>query len=290
MAKFELEEYNRNISKEEFIADLKRVALKLKKNAITHEDYNKHGKFHSSTLQRKFGSWFVALKASGLEKTRNLNLNNEEMVADLVRVSTLLKKTKLSQAEYKKHGEFGITTFLRKFGSWFKALEKAGLQKTRNYGIAEEEYFKNLEEVWVRLGRQPHYNDIEKPLSKYSAGAYERRFGTWRKALEKFVKYVNNGAAAKESSRVKESPAYDFINSPNTIRHKTKRDIPWRLRFIIMKRDNFKCKNCGRSPATDSKIILHVDHIISYSKGGETVSDNLQTLCSVCNIGKGDID
>jgi len=32
---------------------------------------------------------------------------------------------------------------------------------------------------------------MQKPLSKYSAGAYEYRFGTWRKALEGFIEYVN---------------------------------------------------------------------------------------------------
>jgi 5-methylcytosine-specific restriction endonuclease McrA len=57
-----------------------------------------------------------------------------------------------------------------------------------------------------------------------------------------------------------------------------------------MRRDNFKCKNCGRSPATDQSIILHVDHINAWAKGGETILENLQTLCSVCNIGKSDLE
>ena len=34
--------------------------------------------------------------------------------------------------------------------------------------------------------------------------------------------------------------------------------------------------------------ILHVDHVVPWSKGGETVLDNLQVLCHVCNIGKSD--
>lgn len=68
--------------------------------------------------------------------------------------------------------------------------------------------------------------------------------------------------------------------------HKTKREISLRLRFLVMKRDNFKCQICGRSPATDQSIILHVDHIIPWSKGGETTENNLQTLCSKCNLGK----
>ena len=51
-----------------------------------------------------------------------------------------------------------------------------------------------------------------------------------------------------------------------------------------------KCKKCGRSPATDPSIILHVDHIKAWANGGETVLENLQTLCSMCNIGKSDLE
>ena len=102
------------------------------------------------------------------------------------------------------------------------------------------------------------------------------------KALEKFIEYVN-----KEEIPASEEEEKAFTNTQGALyKHKTKRSISWRLRFIIMRRDNFKCKNCGRSPATDSKIVLHVDHIISWSNGGETVPENLQTLCSICNIGK----
>jgi len=37
------------------------------------------------------------------------------------------------------------------------------------------------------------------------------------------------------------------------------------------------------------KIILHVDHVMPYSKGGETVLENLQTLCLKWNIGKSNL-
>jgi len=57
-----------------------------------------------------------------------------------------------------------------------------------------------------------------------------------------------------------------------------------------MRRDNFKCKKCGRSPATDPKVILHVDHKKAWTNGGETVLENLETLCSKCNIGKSDLE
>lgn len=61
-----------------------------------------------------------------------------------------------------------------------------------------------------------------------------------------------------------------------------------RLRFEILKRDNFKCQYCGRNP-TEDDCKLQVDHIIPKSKGGSTIRDNLITSCEECNLGKGDI-
>lgn len=64
------------------------------------------------------------------------------------------------------------------------------------------------------------------------------------------------------------------------------RKISDKLRYKVLKRDNFKCRICGASPAKDPTIELHIDHIIPWSKGGETTLENLQTLCSKCNLGK----
>ena len=66
------------------------------------------------------------------------------------------------------------------------------------------------------------------------------------------------------------------------------RAISDKLRYQVLKRDNFKCCACGASPAKDPAVELHIDHIIPWSRGGETTLQNLQTLCSRCNIGKSD--
>lgn len=58
-----------------------------------------------------------------------------------------------------------------------------------------------------------------------------------------------------------------------------------KLRYKIMKRDNFRCVICGASQKDGVK--LHVDHIIPVSKGGKTIESNLRTLCDRCNLGKG---
>jgi hypothetical protein len=56
------------------------------------------------------------------------------------------------------------------------------------------------------------------------------------------------------------------------------------IRWQVFERDDFKCVACGAS-AQDGAI-LHVDHIIPRSKGGEDIMENYQTLCHLCNIGK----
>ena len=94
----------------------------------------------------------------------------------------------------------------------------------------------------------------------------------------------------EEIEGVKHPVDVQQINSATQPVHKTKRDINLRLRFLVMKRDDFKCCMCGRSPATTPGLELHIDHIVPWSKGGETVIGNLQTLCSDCNLGKSDLN
>lgn len=217
-------------------------------------------------------------------KPYNRNIPDEKLVSDVKRVASELNKLSVTIDEYNERGSFHATTLTRRFGSWFKVVELAGLQKSRSpLNISQEKLFQNIEEIWTKLGRQPNYTETQKPLSKYSAGTYEKRFGTWRKALEKFVAYINN------EENISSEVAIQKLEVETSTRHKTKRNINWRLRFIVMRRDNFKCKKCGRSPATDPIIILHVDHKTAWIKGGETVLENLETLCSKCNIGKSDL-
>jgi predicted restriction endonuclease len=211
------------------------------------------------------------------------NVSDEELLNDLKKVASSLKKKTLTEAEYNGLGTYCARTFEIRFGAWKKALAKAGLQPTRETHVSDEEYFANMEQLWEKLGRQPHYSDIHKPFSSYSIGAYVRRFGTWRKALEKFVAYINKKEHISSEAGIKS------LKIEPTTRHKTSRTINWRLRFLVMRRDDFKCKICGVSPAIKPGTILHVDHIKAWTKGGETVTENLHTLCNQCNIGKSNL-
>ncbi|MGL5724655.1 HNH endonuclease [Cetobacterium sp.] len=59
-----------------------------------------------------------------------------------------------------------------------------------------------------------------------------------------------------------------------------------KLREFIKIRDNFTCCNCDNSTEIEPNLLLEIDHIIPVSKGGETIEENLQTLCWKCNRAK----
>jgi 5-methylcytosine-specific restriction endonuclease McrA len=292
--KFELEPDRRNLTEQQLLDDLKEAAKKIGRNTITMAQYNHIGTYSSSTIQKRFGSWFKALKIAGLKRSRSfLSIKTDELLDDLRSVAKMLKLNSLTQQLYAEHGSIGPNTISRRFGgSWLKALKAAGLSQTRKYGLTDEEYFSNLEQIWRKLGRQLKYSEIRAPLSTLSAGAYERRFGSWRKALEAFISYINSGEddTSDVTSDSIQSIAKDIEKTTiKAYSHKTSRPINLRLRFKVLRRDNFKCKICGKSPATHAGTILHVDHIKPWSKGGETTFENLQTLCETCNIGKGNL-
>lgn len=59
--------------------------------------------------------------------------------------------------------------------------------------------------------------------------------------------------------------------------------ISKRLRFEILRRDNYTCRYCGAS-APDAT--LTVDHVVAVALGGSDEASNLVTACRDCNSGK----
>lgn len=293
--KFELKPNNRGASKAQVIEDIQGVTNALGMTTLTQKQYKQHGRFSPSLARYRFGSWSAAIQAAGLNKSRNLNIPADECIADLKRVAQELGKNSITTDEYKDHGRYSPAPFVRHFGSWLKALRKAGLKETRTLHVTNEDYFHNLEKIWVTIGRQPYYREIQKPFSRYCAGAYERRFGSWRKALEAFVAFVNQEYSEQDmyetelAHDVREDGKDGRKGDPQVSQTPLSRHISWRIRFLVMRRDDFKCQFCGNSPALTTGLVLHVDHIHPWSKGGPTKIDNLQTLCEQCNIGKSDL-
>lgn len=214
-------------------------------------------------------------------KENRRNISEHEILEDIKRVANLLQSNTLTKPLYEKHGNYGFTTIRRKFGKWSTALDKCNLKVKVPIYNSDEDLFINLANVWTKLGKQPSSKKLSKKASKFSVGTYEKRFGSWNNALKAFIEYIKN-------NNINVLPV-DRPQTEVTSSNKTPRDINWRLRAKILIRDNCICQMCGASPAKDADVVLHVDHIYPYSKGGETVEENLRTLCSQCNIGKSDM-
>ena len=288
--KYELELDNRNCGDNVLLEDIKSVALSLSKSSITKEDYNQYGRFSAATMQKRFGSWNNALEKSGCTVQKRVDIPREELLIDLKRVANEIGKATVTRDVYRSQGEFADSTLSRVFGSWPKALEAAGLNVSAGArrNATEEELFSNMANVWEHVGRQPRQGDFQPPISSFSDYPYTHRFCSWRNALEAFVKAANGGEFIEKKAGFLK-PLSLVALPANQSKHKTSRDPSWRVRFLVMRRDRFTCCNCGRSPATVLGLILHVDHKVAWSKGGETILENLQTLCQACNIGKSDL-
>ena len=306
---FKLNEYHRDVSDEELLDDLRRVAELLSKENLTMSEYQENGKYHPSTIANRFGGWRNSLKKAGLSLTKTWAKHEyceDETLffEDMQLVANKLNKEYITARDYKQFGKFDLSATFRKYGSWNIMLQKAGLKPTpyrlgKGKEITDEELFQDIERVWIKLGRQPTINDVKNGEFNFAQNTFTRRFGGWRGALEAFVKYINSEDVSEDLNEdVPDSTSNEIITpesngqsakSQHSTTHKTRRDINLRLRFKVMARDNFKCCKCGRSPATDPTVVLHVDHKYPWVKGGETTMENLETTCKECNLGKGDL-
>lgn len=92
-----------------------------------------------------------------------------------------------------------------------------------------------------------------------------------------------------ESGSAKEWPVKSRASlaaaAPSRVRSPRVRTAGPALRFQVLRRDGFRCQYCGTSAAAGA--VLHVDHIVPFSAGGDTTESNLRTACRNCNLGKG---
>ena len=166
----------------------------------------------------------------------------------------------------------------------------------------------NMDE-WTEIARNVEYNRIKynEYMSEYvAAGAnmratekqsHEQRLcaQTLLRPVTQFDLWYRNQHIAT-NGRVRSGKDYKFTlddilsrvaftnNSQASTEYQRSLVTP-KVRSRILKRDGYKCTQCGRTADDGMKLV--VDHIVPVSKGGETKDSNLQTLCFECDKGKG---
>lgn len=167
----------------------------------------------------------------------------------------------------------GPIVAISKLVSWHTGkFENGNVNKVRELTLGTNlfgltEYWKSVSKkenghyTVIHLSNEEWIDNILFPIAKSSGSSW-----VYIDTLEKKLKWLS-------------------IDHEPVTEKETGRSIPSRLRFNVLKRDNFTCQYCGRK-APD--VELHIDHIIPWSKVKEHKIENLQVACSDCNLGKSD--
>jgi len=233
------------------------------------------------------------------KRTRIDKISRDEMLQELEKVANKHGYEEFGWRDFDLVANISANPVKKEFGSWKNALLELR-QYLRNKGLdlyqrkapanqihSNRDLFDEMERIWKSLGHRPSKTEWGLSDSKISYNTYRQRFGGWKNACLEFIEYKSSEVDINDQ----EDNHTEIKTRSHRIMYKKEdtRSIPVSIRLKVMERDNFHCVLCGRSPATDVGVKLHLDHIIPFSKGGKSTEENLQTLCQDCNLGKSDL-
>ena len=209
-----------------------------------------------------------------------IRAKEEDLINDVKAFSKSVNGEPITARAYNKwkSKRFSKDTIVRKFGSWERACDIAGV-KYLYHTYDEKELIDHFERVWRWRGQRLVQSDLLDYNKLHGTTihpcVYARRWRSFTNFVKLFSQYKLGQITIEELiASSGEQPIRELI-SP-------------RLRAHVLERDNYTCKDCGASPRKGDSVTLHVHHIIPVSEGGTNNLENLVTNCNVCNQGKSD--
>ena len=127
-------ELNTNTDRDAMIDELLRVADEVG-GTPTMTDMNEIGAYSAKTYQRRLGSWNATLTEAGLQPNKEMNIDRDAMVDELLRVAKVVGGPP-TRADMDEIGAYHAETYHNHFGSWTKALYTAGFDVTAYVYVA----------------------------------------------------------------------------------------------------------------------------------------------------------
>ena len=110
---------------ESLAEELRRVAKMLRKRTLTWGDINRHARMSAFTVSRRFGSMSLAHEAAGLVPPKR-RLSDDEVLGMLADLWTITSKESGRSPSVRDLRNYrcpvSMTSIIRRFGSWNKAL------------------------------------------------------------------------------------------------------------------------------------------------------------------------
>lgn len=208
---------------------------------------------------------------------KRIRLSDDELLSSLKKYAEKVSYRYFPSTEYDKWKDKKghSSTIIERFGSWKKVLLLLGIEGGRERHYTPEQLIENLENVWSLLGFPPGKRQIGKYGQKISEHPYKLIWGSVRSACQSIARY--------HAGKITRETLLKGSTSANI-----RRSIPLKIRWEVLKRDNYRCVKCGRSPSSNHTVQLEVDHKDPATKGSLVEADDLQTLCWECNQGKKD--
>jgi hypothetical protein len=129
------------------------------------------------------------------EPRRLVEYSDAAVLAEVRRVASVVGDAKLTVSTFEKHSKVGVTTLRRRFGSWLKALEAAGLGELYNRvppasksrvlarAMSDQQLLEEIQRVAALIGGDSISADDLKEHAVVGVDAVRRRFGSLKAAL-----------------------------------------------------------------------------------------------------------
>jgi len=171
------------IPDEELLSSIRELAAG--SDPPTLQEYRDDGTYGAQTLYDRFGSWNNAVEAAGFDtRDPESKVPKGDLVSELKRLS--VDGDPPSAADMRQNGEYWVSTYRDRFGSWNDALNAAGFDPSDKRAATEPnrtELLEALQELATEHGERPTQTVVTSD-SEYSVYAYKTKFGSWSNALE----------------------------------------------------------------------------------------------------------
>ena len=217
-----------------------------------------------------------------IDNIKATNLSKSEIIVKLKEFSKTRNYKSFTRKEWDEWRNKSISSsqIFRLFGSWADALQKAGIKAQRRGRRNLKQMVDLFKDAWKEGDGIPTRKGLDNYLKKVSAPYKWESYAIYWGGLSRLAKRI----VEHQEGKIIDSELYAPFKS-----NKKRDKIPKSLRYAVLKRDKERCVKCGAS-AKRKDIVLEIDHIVPWSKGGLTELSNLQTLCYGCNRGKKDKD